>query len=171
MSPLTLGVALLVGVLAVAPAAASASRSRAAASEAAVATCAEPLVRDAVTQFVVAFNAGNRLRLDALFARPPIFRWFSSGPPGLRVRAAAYRRETLLAYFARRHAQRDRFQLVRFQFNGVSAGYGHFEFRIRRRADDFRGGRSFAVTGKGAAHCAGTRPLLAVWSLGGPESG
>ena len=131
-------------------------------------TCSAGEVRALVLSFVRAFNSGDLRRLDAIF-RPAYFRWYSSGPPGVRLRAEAYRRATLLAYFAERHAQRDRLRLLDLDFNGNGGGHAHFGLRLRRSADDHRHATPFTVVGKGAVACT-TRPRpIAVWSLGGPE--
>ncbi|MCP9484422.1 MAG: hypothetical protein MSC30_01045 [Gaiellaceae bacterium MAG52_C11] len=113
-----------------------------------------------------------------MFAREPDFQWYSAGPPGLRIMGAAYRRDTLLSYFRARHRNGDRLRLRSFRFNGNSNGFGHFEYRLERKARDYRAGTSFQIPGKGAASCdetpafvSGDRTRFVVMSLGGPESG
>jgi hypothetical protein len=131
--------------------------------------CEAAEVRALVVDFVAAFNRGDLARLDAIFAPKAAFKWYSSNAPGRRVRSAAFRRDTLLGYFGRRHARRDRLRLLSFGFNGNSGGYGHFDYRMRRAAADFRRGRSFRLVGKGAVDCALDPKAIAVWSMGGPQ--
>jgi len=59
-------------------------------------SCTSAQVWMALWEFAKAFNSGNLRRLDMLFARPPVFRWYSSPAPGARMGAAAYRRGTLI---------------------------------------------------------------------------
>jgi hypothetical protein len=127
-----------------------------------------------MASFVAAYNAGDRRRLDALFARRPLFHWYSSAKPGPRLRARAARRDTLLTYFGARHRREDRLRLVSFRFTGNSNGYGHFALGLRRSAADFRRGAWFGLVGKGAAVCTGVgleqRARFVVVSLGPPGS-
>lgn len=132
--------------------------------------CDVATTRAILAAFVTAYNSGDVRRLDRLFSRTR-FRWYSANAPGARLRAAAFDRKTLIAYFRRRHSRGDRLRLVRSRFNGYSRGseLGHFNLRARRRADDFRGGRWFEVTAKGALDCA-TPPIgFAVLSIGAAE--
>lgn len=136
---------------------------------AASARCDPAGARALVARFVRAYDAGDLAALDRLVARGPAFRWYSSNAPGTRVGAAAYRRDTLRGYFARRHAVGDRLTLVRLHLF-VSGGYAQFNFDARRRADDAFGGRTFSTSGKGAAVCRdGKLGPIAVFSLGGRE--
>ena len=131
-------------------------------------------MRLALRAFVSAFDRGETARLDALFAEPPLFGWYSSNAPGLRRAAAARDRATLLAYFRGRHARHDRLRLVAFTFNGSAAGLGNAVFRMRRSASDYRRGAWFGVIGKAAASCDGgahTPVRFVVFSLGGAGSG
>jgi len=119
---------------------------------------------------MAAFNAGDYRRLDALFAGQSWFHWYSSSAPGARFDPQAQRRNTLIAYFHARHAQRDRFRLVSFKFNGNSLGYGNFIWKMKRSAGDFHDGIWFTVEAKGAALCEGTSTRFIVMSFGAPES-
>ena len=132
--------------------------------------CTGPATRQLLARFVSAFDAGDLRRLDVLFAPPESFVWYSSNVPGLRTSPAAEDRATLLAYFRRRHQQRDRIELLSYRFNGNQNGQGNFEFRLRRSAADYRRGTPFTIVGKGAAGC-GPPLRIAVLSLGGPGSG
>lgn len=138
--------------------------------------CAAGPVQAAFRSFVAAYDAGGYAQLDALFAQPPQFRWYSSALPGPRRTAAARNRGTLLAYFRARHRQRDRLRLVSFRFTGASGDYGNFTFTARRSTRDHRRGAWFRLAGKGAAVCTPPSPYvehavqLAVLSLGGPAA-
>jgi hypothetical protein len=120
--------------------------------------------RRVVERFVAAFNARNLLALDRVFAPADSFNWYSTGAPGVRIRAAAYDRSTLIPYFRARHRADEKLRLVRFQANGNGNGYAHFQFRLERRT------RTLAPTvyqGKGAAICATSGDTISVWSVGG----
>jgi hypothetical protein len=78
----------------------------------------------------------------------------------------SYDRATTLRYFRARHRQRESLRLTRFKFNGVSGGFGHFEYSLTRRARDLADGAPERYHGKGAASCTGFTPRLAVWSMG-----
>lgn len=124
--------------------------------------CTATTVRHLVWRFVSAFNVGDQASLERLWAREGDgFNWYSTGPPGSLTGPQARHRAGLGAYFARRHAQHERLRITWFRFNGVSASYGHFEYRLVRGADDLVPTR---YVGKGGATC---RPRLAlgVWSM------
>ena len=150
--------ALVVLVLAFVPAAALGASPPSDAEE-----CAAGASRAVVVRFVTAFNARNVLALDRIFAPAASFNWFSTGPPGARLRTAAYDRSTLMAYFKARHRQGEKLRLIRFKSNGNSNGYAHFEFRLERRA---RALRPTVFQGKGAAICAVSGDTISVWSVG-----
>ena len=120
--------------------------------------------RAVVMRFVAAFNARNIAALDRVFAPAASFNWFSTGAPGVRLRALAYDRSTLMAYFRSRHRQGEKLRLVRFQGNGNSNGYAHFQFLLERRARTLR---PTIYEGKGAAICAASGDTISVWSVGG----
>lgn len=132
--------------------------------------CDVATTRAILSAFVGAYNSGDLRRLDRLFSRTR-FRWYSANAPGARVRAAAFDRKTLVAYFRRRHSRGDRLHLLDSRFNGYSRGteLAHFDWRARRRADDFRGGRWFELTAKGALDCSKPPVAFVVLSLGGPS--
>jgi hypothetical protein len=135
-------------------------------ASAAAPSCATT-ARSLVTRWVDAYNKGDARRLDRIFAPAGAFVWYSSSPPGVRAKAEAMDRSTLVAYFAARHAAGDRIRLRRFHYNSTDRrrGLGHFEMTLRRRARDFRGGRWFTIDAKGAVSCA--RRQIVVTSLGG----
>jgi hypothetical protein len=132
--------------------------------------CDVATTRAILGAFVSAYNRGDLRRLDRLFSRTR-FVWYSANAPGARVRSAASNRETLIAYFRARHRRGDRLALIRHRFNGYSRGtaLAHFDWAARRRADDFRGGRWFELTAKGALDCSKPPVTFAVLSLGGPS--
>ena len=132
--------------------------------------CTAAETHAALASFVAAFNGGDYGRLNALFAGPSWFRWYSSSAPGERFDPQAQRRNTLIAYFRARHAKRDRFRLVSFKFNGNSLGYGNLVWKMKRSAGDFRDGAWFTVEAKGAALCEGVSVTFIVMSVGAPES-
>ncbi len=119
--------------------------------------------------FVRAYNAGDLRRLDRLFSRRS-FVWYSSGAPGTRLLAEANKRETLRPYFRRRHRHADELALLTYQFNGYDRrrDLGHFQFTLRRRADDFRDRSWFEVPAKGALDCSKPPLTIAVLTIGGP---
>ena len=135
-----------------------------------ITNCTATQTRSALTSFVAAFDAGNYRRLDALFAGPTWFRWYSSSRPGERFDPEARKRDTLLTYFRLRHAKQDRFRLLSFVFNGNSVGFGNFVWKAKRSADDFRGGAWFTVDAKGAILCEGASVRFTVMSIGAPGS-
>jgi hypothetical protein len=128
--------------------------------------CGRGETRSALRGFAAAFDGGDFARLDRLFAPEPAFQWYSSGRPGRRLGAAAKRRDTLVAYFRRRHGAGDRFRILSFHWNGRSRHWSNFAFDLRRRIPH-RGGFAWAeVPGKGAAICEGVVPRLIVLTLG-----
>ena len=125
--------------------------------------CATGESRAVVVRFVGAFNARKIPALDRVFAPEVSFNWFSTGAPGARLQAAAYDRSTLIAYFKSRHRQGEKLRLVRFQGNGNSNGYAHFQFLLERRTRTLR---PTLYEGKGAAICAASGDTISVWSMG-----
>ena len=136
---------------------------------AAVTACTMRETRAAFVSFSGAFNTGDYRRLNTLFAGPAWFRWYSSSAPGARFDPQARQRNTLMAYFRARHAQRDRFRLLSFTFNGNALGYGNFVWKMERSAADFRAGARFTVEAKGAAVCEGASARFIVMSVGAAE--
>jgi hypothetical protein len=159
---LVLGVACLVGV-----GTATGATER---TGALITPCEAQPTRAALGDFVRAFNAGDYRRLNALFAGPSWFRWYSSNAPGQRLRADAQNRATLIRYFRSRHRKADRLRLVSFRFNGNSNGYGNFIWKMRRSAADFRSGAWFKIESKGTALCRDENVSFIVMSLGAPEA-
>ena len=125
--------------------------------------CTGRETKAAWVSFLGAFTKGDYARLDELFADKPDFGWFSANAPGLRSTTAAMNRATLIDYFRKRHAQRDRLRLISFQWNGE----GNFTYTLWRSTNDYRSGASFHLIGKGAADCSHGSPRFIVVSLGG----
>jgi len=161
----TVAVAAALSLLVLAAGAAQASPDRTGHHAAAAAgSCDAPNVRQLVRAFVLAFNRGDRLRLDALWSRDS-FQWYSvtRSPTQHYV---AYGRGMMLRYFVARNRRSEAFPLTTFRFNGVGGGYGHFQYSLLRRASDIAGGARERYHGKGAAACSELGPRLAVWSMG-----
>lgn len=116
--------------------------------------------------FVWAYNRGNTRQLDRLFSRQR-FAWYSSGKPGDRADPDSRNRGTLIRYFLRRHRAGDRLALRGYGFGYDRArSLGHFQVKLRRRANDARRGRWFLLEGKGALDCSRPRVTIAAMSLG-----
>jgi hypothetical protein len=128
-------------------------------------SCSAEQTRQLVNDFVAAFSNGDYARLDALFAPPAVFAWFSSNNPGPRTDAQARERRNLIPYFRDRHAWHDSLVLLAFDYNGA----GNFSFTLRRQASDYAQGRAFRLDGKGAARCSASEQRFIVISLGGPS--
>jgi hypothetical protein len=119
-----------------------------------------------VKRFIQAFNRGDRRALNnEVWGGRLYFNWYSvATAPGSRVDPEARRRDTLMSYFAARHAAGERLVLTKLKLNGVTAGaYRNFEFRLLRSADDTPGGE-VPYAGKGASSCATGR--LITWAMG-----
>jgi hypothetical protein len=125
--------------------------------------CTSDLVKRLVSDFFDAFNAGNVTELNRLFADEPEFQWYSTDAPGERLQGESTDRSTLVDYFKARHKSGEHLTLRRFQFNGYSQGYGHFEYQLTRSANSLAPTR---YEGKGAALCKATGNVIAVWSMG-----
>ncbi len=130
----------------------------------ATAICTSDNVSQVVRSFVGNFNRGNIQELDKVVASPGQFSWYSTDSPGQRINDEAHNRDTLMAYFERRHDRHERLELQAFRFTGTSAnGRGNFEFELTRSADD--GLSSAPYGGKGAVDCTQVPNTLVVWSM------
>jgi len=107
-----------------------------------------------LSDFLSSYNAGQPQLVDRFFAPVPAFRWYSEPP--MRLGEAAYARDTLEGYLARRHAEGDHLTLVSVKLSGTRLGVGNFGFVVRRSATE--------LSSKGAVQCADH--LFVVWSLG-----
>jgi hypothetical protein len=145
--------------------------------------CDETAIRGVVQDFIAAFNAGDQAGLARVFpARgsdgdhpwtgdPDQLRWFTltHADPSTGVDALnLYTRETLLAYFASRHARHEQLRVVELVINPAGGGptTAAINFRITRTADDLP---ETTFGGKGGVGCAQGRIFL--WSQGGRSGG
>lgn len=135
-----------------------------------VTVCTKAETQSALVAFVRAFNTGDYVRLNRLFAGPLWFRWYSSSTPGVRFNPQAQQRGTLIGYFRDRHTQGDRFKLMSFLFHGNGNGFGNFSWKMARSAADYRNGAWFVTEAKGAVLCQGADARFIVMSIGSPES-
>jgi hypothetical protein len=119
--------------------------------------------RPVVEEFMSALNRGDLARLDELFARDGEgWNWYYVGDrAGQRLTPASHLRDSLIAYFASRIAQREHLSLISIDENGN----GHFGLLLTRRADDLRDGEAVQRAGKGWVSCSTGK--IGVWSLGG----
>lgn len=131
------------------------------------ALCTAGEVETLVRRFIAAFNAGDLMALDALFAREPEFEWYSTDAPGERLSPPANDRPSLVPYFAARRALGEELTLRSFRFNGNSGNggrpYGNFGYGLTRSAEDLE---PTPYDGKGAALCYRTRAdVIFVWLM------
>ena len=129
--------------------------------------CRAGEVRELVAYFLQAFNRGELRALDDAFAVEPLFRWYSTDGPGARLRAAAYDRRSLVAYFSGRRVSGETLRLRSLRFTGNANDgtrpYGNFTFALTRTN---RKAGSAPYNGKGAMLCYERRPdVLIVWSM------
>ncbi len=113
-------------------------------------------------RFLAAFGKGSVDKLDKLVSSSG-FGWWSTDSPGERIDPDARDRSTLMAYFAKRHAQHEQLLLKSFSFTGRSGNFGNFAFTLTRSADD--GAPRVPYVGKGATDCSSKPLTLAVWSM------
>ena len=146
----SIGIGLLVGPVAAAPPTGPSH-------------CAARDISAVLNSFTTALNRGDLDALDELFAEKPDFQWYSTDG---RIGAAAKRRDTLIAYFRRRHARGERLRLASSRFTGNSPHYGNFEMLMGRRVPSVAGGDWLPVPGKGAAICHEGETRLIVMSFG-----
>jgi hypothetical protein len=125
-------------------------------------------LRSAIVSFTRAFDRGEYEALDALFARPPEFQWYTTPGPGRVLAKGAPGRASLIPYFEARHARHDRLHLARYSFNGNAPHWGNFSFTVRHSASGYRGGRRFVQGGKGAAICDSGGIRFIVFTFGEP---
>lgn len=142
--------------------------------------CDETKIRGVVAAFIAAFNRGDQDGLTRVFpvrgsdgdhpwsGDPNQLRWFtlvranpSKGIDALNL----YTRETLLAYFAERHAQHEQIRVLELVVNQTAGGPGApaINFLITRMADDLP---ESTFGGKGGVSCA--HSVIYLWSQGGP---
>jgi hypothetical protein len=127
-------------------------------------SCTPVQTRALIVRFVNAFNRGDARSLNQVWDSKQWFQWYGvTSEPGRRVDDASKRRDTLLPYFAARHAAHEHLQLTSVQIKAYSRGYRDFYFELTRSADDLPDG-PVAYSGKGASSCVTGR--LDVWVMG-----
>jgi hypothetical protein len=126
-------------------------------------TCA---ARPVVERLFAALAAGDAAGAEQLFTQAGQgWAWYAiADPAGQRLGAESQRRDTLGAYLAARVKQHERITLVSLDENGD----GNFGIRVRRRADDLRGGKAVLRGGKGRVACGTSK--IDVFLLGGAPS-
>lgn len=123
--------------------------------------CIADEIEELVEGFIQAFNNGDIATLDGIFAVGDSFRWYSTQPPGAPRDHAD--RTQLMAYFEARHDASERLVLRELTFGGNSDGFGNFEYRLTRRADDIP---ETEYEGKGAADCTtNDEAVIIVWAM------
>ena len=118
-----------------------------------------------INRFIAAFNHGDRAALNnQIWGGKLYFKWYSvTAEPGARVDPDARRRDTLMTYFAIRHAAGEQLLLTSLRLNGMTAdAYRNFEFHLLRSANDQPAG-PLRYQGKGATSCATGR--LITWVM------
>ena len=129
-----------------------------------IAGCSPAATRALVDRFIGAFNRGDPRTLKRFWGSRDWFKWYSvSNDPGKRIEGESMRRDTLLSYFAARHARRERWALRTLKIGVYSSGNRNFTYSLWRRADDLPGGPA-ADEGKGASSCVVGQ--LVLWSMG-----
>lgn len=146
--------------------------------------CSPREVAALVNRFFDAFNRGDAAALEEIWTTEdspgrPIepagrqFRWYSVTEGGSVVRApwrhrSVYDRPELLPYFAERHRQNERMQLVALSVRKSREPWAAgITFSVRRDADDLParlGGRRRIAGGKGGIDC--ERRQIYLWSMG-----
>lgn len=156
--------ATLLAVLAVAAPTAGSQTQRASSASARSGGCTASATEALVRAFVGRYDAGEVAAADRLWAPEPYFQWFSTGPPGARLGASAYKRATLARYFRSRTRAHERLRLTE-----LHAGFDpqrsivNFAGKLVRSAGDLAPGPAHDF--KGAAACVSGKPILIVWSM------
>lgn len=99
--------------------------------------CTEDSARQVVTSFVEAYNRGDLVQLDALFARGDRFQEYRVLPLE-RDWPQSSNRQSLLAYFKERHQQGDRFTLNDLDVGRAKEGGFYFQAYLERESNDVR---------------------------------
>ena len=128
--------------------------------------CRAADIHQIVRDFVTAFNRGDDLALSLMWVRIR-YQWYAVNDfrNGRNVNHIEYTRRGALAYFADRHRHGERLELVDFAYGGFNAGWGHFDFRMRRQAPDVRGGQPTIYRGAGTVSCLQGPVGLGRWTM------
>jgi hypothetical protein len=126
--------------------------------------CSPAQTTTLINRFVAAFNAGDRHALNnTIWGGKLYFKWFTVlSEPGFRSQPEASRRDTLMTYFAARHAAGEQLTMVSAKINGRNIGTRGFEFHLLRSADDLPGG-PVPYNGKATSSCMNGR--LTMWLM------
>src|SRR5919201_5617543 len=101
------------------------------------AACTAEATKTLIHAFLRNYSAGRVAVINRMFAPEPRFRWFSSGKPGARFRAAAYARSTLASYFRSRVRVHERLRVTELRARYSPArGIVDFCGKLVRSADD-----------------------------------
>jgi hypothetical protein len=139
--------------------------------------CTRAMTAASVLEFVTAFNAGDRRRLNRVFADAPMFKWYSVTRSPPHDHFVAHSKAALLPYFAERRARNEGQAITHFRYGGTSRTpvgnraylVGNFTYRLLRWADDIGAGRPEMYVGKGVVSCTSRGARLMVWSIGTPS--
>jgi hypothetical protein len=126
--------------------------------------CAPAQTTALINRFVMALNAGDRHALNnTIWGGKLYFKWYTVlSEPGLRSHPEAGRRDSLMDYFAARHAAGEQLTLTNVKINSRDIGNRNFEFHLLRSANDLPGGQ-VPYNGKGASSCMTGR--LTLWLM------
>jgi hypothetical protein len=128
--------------------------------------CSAADVHQIASDFVDAFNRGDREELSLLLVRIR-FQWYAVNStrqtdPYSHIE---YTRAGALRYFADRHALGERLELQKFLYAGFNAAWGHFDFHVRRKSPDLRQGRWVNYAGAGTVSCLKGPVGLGRWTM------
>jgi hypothetical protein len=127
-------------------------------------TCTASAAKMLVRTFVRRYDTGDVAAAMHLWAPEPFFQWFSTGPPGARLGASAYQRDTLAGYLrARVHAHERLLVLDLHAGLDPQRSIVNFAGKLVRSAADLSAARRHDF--KGATGCVRGRPMLIVWSM------
>ena len=160
--------AAIVAAAVVAAVASAASKPPAATfSDREPAFCKGSDIRAVVDDFVTAFNHGDTYALSVLWVRVR-YLWYAvddGNRAGEARNHIEFTRLGALRYFADRHRHGERLRLSDFRYIGFSAAWGHFRFRVQRRADDLNRGRWADYGGVGRVSCLKGPVGLGSWTM------
>lgn len=124
--------------------------------------CSRVDARALVKNFISAYDRGDLLHLDGMWAKGSEFKWYSVGPTAERPDSRD--RSTLISYFAQRHDYGDDLRLIDLRIARKRGWHGgwDFSYELFRATDDPILIREGYFNGKGAATKA---CLLFVWAM------